>query len=315
MQLMTFNSLLMFDIVFIFFLFLVGVTCLVYYLPPRELSPVSAGEQLIITTTSGFTGCDHHQHHQHQLQPRRLDHGCLMERCGLCAVQQQQRPSVQSCAAAARRISGEGGTPILQSERPMSVGTRRNPANATDTDAFPDREQQGPTALQSCTAVCHQYQQQQQQQQQRQRRLASETDQQQQTSGQLASLQIAGPAEATEEGETVEEVLLLDYSSSFNQLLVMRHDSSISSTSSRFVLQEAAVAPSHHEQPDTYHRPQQHYHKHQPPLAPLERFVQIKVDSSSAGGANASTSAPTPCCYVRAKASDIKECHGPICDV
>lgn len=36
MQLMTFNSLLMFDIVFIFFLFLVGVTCLVYYLPPAR---------------------------------------------------------------------------------------------------------------------------------------------------------------------------------------------------------------------------------------------------------------------------------------
>lgn len=36
MQLMTFNSLLMFDIVFIFFLFLVGVTCLVYYLPPAK---------------------------------------------------------------------------------------------------------------------------------------------------------------------------------------------------------------------------------------------------------------------------------------
>lgn len=33
MQLMTFNSLLMFDLVFLFFLFLVGVSCLVYYLP------------------------------------------------------------------------------------------------------------------------------------------------------------------------------------------------------------------------------------------------------------------------------------------
>lgn len=33
---MTFNSLLMFDIVFVFFLFLVGVTCLVYYLPPAK---------------------------------------------------------------------------------------------------------------------------------------------------------------------------------------------------------------------------------------------------------------------------------------
>lgn len=37
MQLMTFNSLLMFDIVFVFFLFLVGVTCLVYYLPPGQV--------------------------------------------------------------------------------------------------------------------------------------------------------------------------------------------------------------------------------------------------------------------------------------
>jgi hypothetical protein len=38
MQLMTFNSLLMFDIVFIFFLFLVAVTCLLYYLPPTKVS-------------------------------------------------------------------------------------------------------------------------------------------------------------------------------------------------------------------------------------------------------------------------------------
>lgn len=35
---MTFNSLLMFDIVFIFFLFLVVVTCLLYYLPPTKIS-------------------------------------------------------------------------------------------------------------------------------------------------------------------------------------------------------------------------------------------------------------------------------------
>lgn len=38
MQLMTFNSLLMFDIVFIFFLFLVVVTCLLYYIPPPAKS-------------------------------------------------------------------------------------------------------------------------------------------------------------------------------------------------------------------------------------------------------------------------------------
>lgn len=40
MQLMTFNvgfSLLMFDIVFIFFLFLIVVTCLLYYLPPTRV--------------------------------------------------------------------------------------------------------------------------------------------------------------------------------------------------------------------------------------------------------------------------------------
>lgn len=35
---MTFNSLLMFDIVFIFFLFLVVVTCLLYYIPPPAKS-------------------------------------------------------------------------------------------------------------------------------------------------------------------------------------------------------------------------------------------------------------------------------------
>ncbi|KAK7865572.1 hypothetical protein R5R35_010106 [Gryllus longicercus] len=33
MQLLTLNSLLMFDLVFVFFLFLVGVSCLVHYLP------------------------------------------------------------------------------------------------------------------------------------------------------------------------------------------------------------------------------------------------------------------------------------------
>jgi hypothetical protein len=33
MQLMTLNSLLMFDVVFLFFLFLVVVSCIVYYVP------------------------------------------------------------------------------------------------------------------------------------------------------------------------------------------------------------------------------------------------------------------------------------------
>lgn len=36
MHLLAWNSLIMFDFVFVFFLFLVGVTCLVYYLPGRR---------------------------------------------------------------------------------------------------------------------------------------------------------------------------------------------------------------------------------------------------------------------------------------
>ena len=62
MQLMTFNSLLMFDIVFIFFLFLIAVTCLMYYLPPAKkikkrfnkshLSGENSNNQTVITVAS-----------------------------------------------------------------------------------------------------------------------------------------------------------------------------------------------------------------------------------------------------------------------
>lgn len=45
MQLMTFNSLLMFDIVFIFFLFLIVVTCLLYYLPPTKIRHKSPSDK------------------------------------------------------------------------------------------------------------------------------------------------------------------------------------------------------------------------------------------------------------------------------
>lgn len=38
MELLLLNSLLMFDLVFMFFLFLVGVSCVLYYVPPK--SPV-----------------------------------------------------------------------------------------------------------------------------------------------------------------------------------------------------------------------------------------------------------------------------------
>lgn len=50
---MLFNSLLMFDIVFIFFLFLVGVTCLLYYLPPKIRK--SSG---VRTRNSSISSCD-----------------------------------------------------------------------------------------------------------------------------------------------------------------------------------------------------------------------------------------------------------------
>lgn len=45
MQLMTFNSLLMFDIVFIFFLFLIAVTCLMYYLPPSKIRKIESNRR------------------------------------------------------------------------------------------------------------------------------------------------------------------------------------------------------------------------------------------------------------------------------
>lgn len=60
MQFMTFNSLLMFDIVFVFFLFLVGVTCLVYYLPP-----VKSTKNYTIPIDSN-SSCRYHQRQQQQ---------------------------------------------------------------------------------------------------------------------------------------------------------------------------------------------------------------------------------------------------------
>lgn len=57
MQLMTLNSLLMFDIVFIFFLFLVGVTCLVYYLPPPALSSIRGSNKGVANSSQLTTSC------------------------------------------------------------------------------------------------------------------------------------------------------------------------------------------------------------------------------------------------------------------
>uniref|UniRef100_A0A182UZM5 Uncharacterized protein n=1 Tax=Anopheles merus TaxID=30066 RepID=A0A182UZM5_ANOME len=95
MQLMTFNSLLMFDIVFIFFLFLVGVTCLVYYLPPRELTPHDQSSSFCSSSSSSSSSSSTSSSPVAFPSPR------------------SGGPVVRGCASAARRISGEGGTPII----------------------------------------------------------------------------------------------------------------------------------------------------------------------------------------------------------
>lgn len=60
MQLVAINSLLMFDVVFIFFLFLVGVSCLVYYLPQQpRLSPAETDETSYVIL-SAPTRAKHH---------------------------------------------------------------------------------------------------------------------------------------------------------------------------------------------------------------------------------------------------------------
>lgn len=58
MRLLTFNSLIMFDIVFIFFLFLVGLTCLMYYIPGRRHSGelIFQNDSKPATNTSGVSG-------------------------------------------------------------------------------------------------------------------------------------------------------------------------------------------------------------------------------------------------------------------
>ncbi|XP_049548222.1 uncharacterized protein LOC125959438 [Anopheles darlingi] len=263
MQLMTFNSLLMFDIVFIFFLFLVGVTCLVYYLPPRELPPPplvpsAASDHNDHPTTTHTTAaggtitCAHHQHRRHH---QHLHHGCI-ERCGhrspvagdVAVAPAAGGMMVQSCAAAARRISGEGGTPVLvQNERSTTAGSSPsgNPMESDSFGASQGRRLERPLRLECCSV-----------------------------------------ADRQQGGTSVE-----------------------------------TPPPAYHEQRlelgcCNSNQPGQQLQ--------FERFVQIEVDSSSIDGgggvsskvaAAAAAAAATPCCYVRAKASDIKECHGPICDV
>ncbi|CRK95280.1 CLUMA_CG008875, isoform A [Clunio marinus] len=75
MQLMTFNSLLMFDIVFIFFLFLIAVTCLLYYLPPVKIKHKShldrrRSQQSVTVASSNSTSEAIHTKQQHQTNYR-----------------------------------------------------------------------------------------------------------------------------------------------------------------------------------------------------------------------------------------------------
>lgn len=56
MQLMLFNSLLMFDIVFIFFLFLIGVTCVLYYLPPSVRKSSNKGMRMRNASSNSCNG-------------------------------------------------------------------------------------------------------------------------------------------------------------------------------------------------------------------------------------------------------------------
>jgi hypothetical protein len=62
MQLMILNSLLMFDVVFFFFLFLVGVSCIVYYLPTARRPGTDADDPHLVnyvTATALYINKDH----------------------------------------------------------------------------------------------------------------------------------------------------------------------------------------------------------------------------------------------------------------
>jgi hypothetical protein len=59
-------ALLMFDVVFLFFLFLVGVSCLVYYLPP---APPRTPSYLIVAPRTAEQEAAAASHHFHRHSP------------------------------------------------------------------------------------------------------------------------------------------------------------------------------------------------------------------------------------------------------
>lgn len=146
MQLMTFNSLLMFDIVFVFFLFLVGVTCLVYYLPP----PKSTGHSPNCRNTSnGYH--HHHYHHGHQHQQLRnkfLNYRTHRECCAsnLKIITSDCGDSVElytpDCS-----IDVERNLPVHASGSASTTGTGKNRGNGGN-NAVP-----APAAIPQCCYV------------------------------------------------------------------------------------------------------------------------------------------------------------------
>lgn len=98
MLLMTFNSLLMFDIVFVFFLFLVGVTCLVYYLPPttRKAKSFSLPDDKSCPSVEyGDVTCAAelvypHSHYQHHLRAFYRDQHHRLGDIESCVVEDDQ---------------------------------------------------------------------------------------------------------------------------------------------------------------------------------------------------------------------------------
>lgn len=114
MQLMTFNSLLMFDIVFVFFLFLVGVTCLVYYLPP------SKGHHCRHNTTG------HHQHYHHSHQQSLNSHRNKFV---------NYRPHRECCASNLKIITSSCGESVELYTPDCSIDVEKSLPVASSIDA------------------------------------------------------------------------------------------------------------------------------------------------------------------------------------
>lgn len=148
MQLMTFNSLLMFDIVFVFFLFLVGVTCLVYYLPPatRKVSQSavpSSRENGAYLNTEDFEGvsdskcykqhfCRYqccHRHNYHLRQSQKLQQSVENN------LMANRSVPINTCSSITHRSYGP--VPATSSKLPISSSDE----NQMNMEVFPDKDE------------------------------------------------------------------------------------------------------------------------------------------------------------------------------